>query len=441
MTAVIHARGSACDRRAVIGRGPSGTSLRAELPLLVASFTILFFVIGGGVETVGVLLNAISSAEGWSRASLSAGISVGALGAGLFAPVVGVLIDRFGVRAPMTLGAVLLAAGFGVLASMSQPWHFVAANALLGPGFAASAMLPITVSVTTRLPGRAAFALGLVGVGSSVGAFVLAPTLQHLIDAVGWRGTYVVMGAYVVLTPIPFLLWALPRGRLIRPGDSAAPPKVALDLRQELRRPGLFALAGVIILAGLVGFGVNVHLVPLLTDLAHGASFAAAALGAAIGLSAAGKVAGGWIGDRIGALATLRLALAIKLAALALLPLASSRPVVAGFVGAWGLATGAQIAVVPVVALAVLGTSRFATLFGLLQLAATLAIGLAPIAPGLLSDWTGSYALAVVFWFAALAGALGVALRLRMPEAAPAVEPQALVEDALPSTPAPHSLA
>jgi MFS family permease len=172
------------------------------------------------------------------------------------------------------------------------------------------------------------------------------------------------------------------------------------------------------ILAGVVGFGVNVHLVPLLADRGHEASFAAAALGAAIGLSALGKVAGGWIGDRLGALATLRLALALKLAALAVLPLAASRSAVLGFVGVWGLATGAQVAVLPVVALALLGGPRFATLFGLLQLAATLAIALAPIVPGLLSDRTGSYTGAVVFWFAALAGALGVALRLQLPQLA-----------------------
>jgi MFS family permease len=411
MTALIGERRGLPDARAVTRQE---TRLRSELPLLAASFTILFFVIGGGVETVGVMLNAISAAEGWSRATLSAGVSVGALGAGLFAPVVGLLVDRFGVRTPMALGSALLAAGFAVLVSMREPWHFVAANALLGPGFAAAAMLPITVAVTTRLPGRAAFALGIVGVGSSAGAFVLAPSLQALVDAVGWRGCYAVMGAYVALTPLPFLLWALPRGRLAPPAGAAARTREALDLRQELRRPGLAALAGVLILAGIVGFGLNVHLVPLLTDQGHEASFAAAALGAAIGLSALGKLGGGWLGDRIGALPMLRAALALKVLALAALPLADSRAVVAGFVGVWGLASGAQVAVVPVVALAVLGGPRFATLFGLLQLAATVAIGLAPLAPGLLAEWTGGYGSAVVFWLVGLAGALLVALRLRL---------------------------
>jgi MFS family permease len=108
---------------------------------------ILFVVVGGGIDTVSVFLNALSVAEGWSRKTLSAGISVGVISAGLFTPVVGVLVDRFGVRVPMALGAALLALGFGVLAGMTRPWQFVAANVLLGPGFASAAMLPITVAV------------------------------------------------------------------------------------------------------------------------------------------------------------------------------------------------------------------------------------------------------------------------------------------------------
>jgi hypothetical protein len=71
-----------------------------------------------------------------------------------------------------------------------------------------------------------------------------------------------------------------------------------------------------------------------------------------------------------------------------------------------------------VLALAILGTERFATLFGLLQLAAMLAVGLAPIVPGAIFDATASYAGALAFWIAALAGALVVALRMRLPAGA-----------------------
>jgi MFS family permease len=328
---------------------------------------------------------------------------------------VGALVDRFGVRVPIALGTALLACGFSVLVSMSEPWHFVAANVLLGPGFAAAAMLPIVVAVTVTVRERTAFALGIVGTGSSAGALVLAPLVQAIVGAFGWRAAYAALGTAVVLTPIPFLLFALPRGRLAReaqgPGAGGERPR----LRDELRRPGVLALAGLLVVPGLVSFGLQVHLVPLLSDLGHPASFAAGALGAAVGISALGKLGGGALGDRIGALGGLRLALAAKLFALALLPLAAASSVVAIFVVVHGLAVGAQIAVVPVIALGVLGREHFATLFGLLQLAATLAVALAPVIPGFVFDATGSYAGAIAFWVIAMAAALALSLRLRFP--------------------------
>jgi predicted MFS family arabinose efflux permease len=404
------------------GEPPSPVSeLRKQLPLLVAGFIISFFVVGGGIDTVSVFLNALSDAEGWTRRGLSAGISVGAVGAGLFTPVAGALVDRFGVRVPMTLGVALLAGGFGILSVMNQPWHFVAANVLLGPGFTSAALLPITIAVTICVPDRTALALGIVGVGSSAGALVLAPAVQIVVDAIGWRDTYLLIGAAVVVTPIPFLLFVLPRGPLqrARSREDEAPGRAQLHLLDELRRPGILALCGVMIIPGLVSFGVQVHLVPYLADLGHHTTFAAGALGAVIGVSAIGKLGGGFLGDRLGPVATLRFALLLKALAIVILALAGSRIAVGGFVVAHGLAVGAQVAVVPVIALAILGRDRFATLYGLLQLASVLTIGLAPLIPGVLFDATGSYSLAIVFWLAVMLLAIWVSFRLRIPGSAP----------------------
>jgi predicted MFS family arabinose efflux permease len=388
----------------------------AAWPLLVAGFAIQFVVIGGGIDTVSVFLNALAKANGWPKGILSAGIGVGVVAAGLATPGVGVLVDRFGARLPIALGAGLLAAGFVVLFAMSEPWHFVAANVLLGPGFAATAMLPITIAVTVRVPHRTAFALGVVSVGASMGALLLAPSLQMLIDAYGWRATYATLGVAVVATPLVALL-AMPRGRL-QPrtkADAEAHEPPPIDLRRDLRRPGVAPLAALLVLPGLVNFGFQVHVVPYLASVGHGASVAAAALGAAVGVSAIGKLAGGAVGDRIGALRALRLALSLQAAALVLLLFTGRLAVLWLFVALHGIAVGTEIAVTPVLALRILGESRFATLYGLLQLASTVAIGLAPVIPGLFFDATGSYTGAVVFWIAAMALAVVVAFSMRSP--------------------------
>ena len=76
------------------------SGIGAAIPLIVAGFLIEFVVIGGGVDTVSVFLNALATANGWPRGTLSAGIGVGVVFAGFATPLVGLLIDRFGVRVP-----------------------------------------------------------------------------------------------------------------------------------------------------------------------------------------------------------------------------------------------------------------------------------------------------------------------------------------------------
>lgn len=400
--------------------------LGSATPLIAAGFAIQFVVLGGGVDTVSVFLNALATANGWSRGTLSAGIGVGVVCAGIATPAVGILIDRFGVRVPIALGAGLLGAGFLVLGAMSEAWHFVAANVLLGPGFAGAAMLPITIAVTVRVPSRTAFALGLVSVGASAGALVLAPTLQALIDWQGWRATYGMLGVAVVLAPL-VALGALPKGRLQRAaaGEHASKPP-PLELRRELGRREVRLLALLLVVPSLVSFGFQVHAVPYLAGVGHGAAVAATALGVAVGVSAIGKLAGGMLGDRIGPLQALRLALVVQAIAICVLPLAGDVLVLGAFLVLHGIAVGTEVAVMPVLALRIVGEARFATLYGLLQLAATVAIGLAPVIPGLIFDRTGSYRGAVVFWGAALLVGVVVAFVMRPPEReppAPELEP------------------
>jgi MFS family permease len=390
--------------------------LRSALPLVIAGFVISFVLVGGGIDTVSVFLNAIAATMHWSRSALSLAVSIGAVSAALSTPLVGVAVDRYGVRVPMLIGAGLLAVGFGVLVVMTAAWQFAAANVFLGAGFAACALLPITVAVTVCVPQRTALALGIVAAGSSAGALVLAPAFQAVIEAIGWRGGYVVMGCAVVLTPLLLAASALPRGRLTHHSAASAAAAPRHGVLHDLRRPGVGPLTAIMILPGVASFSLSVHLVPYLTGLGLAGTTAAAALGATIGISAIGKIAGGFVADRVGPLPTVRLALLLWVVALALLQRADVWLALEGFVVLYGLALGAQIALIPAIAIGVLGSERFATLFGVLQLAAMLASAVGPVASGLIFDTTGRYTGAILLWLAAMAAATVIAWSMHAAE-------------------------
>ena len=92
-----------------------------------------------------------------------------------------------------------------------------------------------------------------------------------------------------------------------------------------------------------------------------------------------------------------------------LLSYAAAPPVLVAFVLLYGLALGTQIAVIPAIALSVLGSTRFGALFGTLQLAAMLASAVGPIASGLIFDATGQYGGALLLWMAAMSAAAAIA--------------------------------
>jgi predicted MFS family arabinose efflux permease len=318
----------------------------------------------------------------------------------------------------MGVGLLLFAAGYALLVTMRDPAQWLLAQVFLGSGFAFSAILPVTVAVTLSVPQRTSLALGIAAAGASVGTLVLAPLFQLMIDAFGWRVTYRVVGTALVLVPVPFVLLCMPKGRLRREGD-VGPEAGVVSLRDDLRRPEVLLLACIMLVPAMVSFGVHVHLVPLLTDAGHGPALSAAALGTAIGISAVGKVAGGLVGDRLGPLRAFRVAMLTEGAAVAALGAAASAPLVGLFVVAHGLALGTRVSVLPVIAMRILGTRRFGTRFGLLQLVITMGAAAAPLVPALIRDTTGSYRGAVGFWVGAVTLGVLLAFRLRLPGARP----------------------
>lgn len=405
------------------------SSVQAKLPsarvLTAAGFGLAFVVVGGGLDTVGIFLDAIARGLGWPHASLSLAVAVGAVTAALATPLLGVAIDRVGVRLPVLGGVAGLGAGYAILVAMREPWHFVAANLFLGVGFAAASLFPITVAITALVRERPAFALGVAATGSSAGALLLAPAVQALVEAVGWRSAYAVVGAAVVLAPLPVALFVLPRGRLpveARPAPSGGPALRRPGLLRELLRPAVLPLVAVMVLPHLATFAISVHLVPLLTASGLSGAAAAFALGLTIGLSGVGKIGGGLLADRAGGVRVLRAALLGMAVALLFLHRPAAPGPRLGFVALYGLGLGAYLAVLPPLARSVLGAERFGTLFGALQLGAMLASAAGPVLAGALFDATGGYAAALLLWELAALGGLGAALRLRLPAPASAAD-------------------
>src|SRR5512139_4101510 len=155
----------------------------------------------------------IADERGWSMSFTMGGFSVALLVAGLIAPYIGRSIDRFGGHVTMTIGSLIGALGLALIVHANHPAAYLGVWMVLGVAMSmnlydsAFATLGRIFGVGARRP---ITALTLAGGFAST---VSWPATHFLIEAVGWRGTYLVYAALLACVSAPLHALALPRMR------------------------------------------------------------------------------------------------------------------------------------------------------------------------------------------------------------------------------------
>ncbi|MDS4071450.1 MAG: MFS transporter, partial [Candidatus Competibacter sp.] len=139
-------------------------------------------------------------------ATISFALAVGQFAWGAIQPIAGGLADRFGPRAVLIGGLVVMALGSAVTPFMTSGFGLVVSLGLLSAmGSGAGSFSVLIGAAARRLPAVAhGSAAGVINAGGSFGQFVFAPILQKLIQTVGWMGTMWTM-ALVTLAALPLV--------------------------------------------------------------------------------------------------------------------------------------------------------------------------------------------------------------------------------------------
>lgn len=174
---------------------------------VLAVATAAGILCGGSSQMfLGAMLPAITADTGWSHSAISGGIALGTLAGGVFAPVAGVLVDRYGPRLLLPAAALVLSIGYALLGASASLWMFYVSYVLVrlsAQGTLGGAILrSIPVQWFRRRRGRA---MGFVTMSVPLGAAIAATASQLSIDAgVSWRLACTVMGvATFVLLVVP----------------------------------------------------------------------------------------------------------------------------------------------------------------------------------------------------------------------------------------------
>jgi MFS family permease len=354
----------------------------------------------------------IAAEHGWSISFAMGGFSVALLAAGLMAPLVGRSIDRYGGHVVMALGSlagafglVLLGiAGTGVtyyavwvlIGAAISATHYDAAFSSLGRIFGPAARRPIT-------------ALTLAGGFASTAGW---PATHYLLEAVGWRGTYLIYAVVLAAVSAPLHFYFLPRSRFEAPAPNADPSAVSEIVLPAKGLPFILVATAFAAYA-FVPSGLSAHLLAIFSRTGIDAT-TAVWIGALFGPAQVGaRVIEFAFGRALHPLWLVRFALSVLLCAFLTIALLGITPLIAAtFALMFGIANGLVTITRGAVPLALFGATGYGRLMGRIAAPYWLMQSAAPLVMALVIEHSGdAAALALAAAFAAAALVCFAAIR------------------------------
>lgn len=356
-----------------------------------------------GIASIGLVSGPMAAEFGWDRTQLSLAVSVMMLCTAGSLPLVGRLVDRLGVKRVLVPSVVVLALTFMALPLVSAYWQFIALYVVMGTLAVGTNSVPYMRLLAAWFDRSRGLAIGIAGSGTGLGFAYVPLFTELLVSEYGWRGGYLGLGLLLLIVTLPLVLLVLkespaavglaPDGVSPDDQDAAqpAPTKAGDTLAQALGRRDFWILVMIFMALAFVLYGLLPHLVPLLTDRGLTAT-AAASIASVFGASAfAGRVLIGFLIDRFDAR---RIGLIFfSLSAVGLACLALPMPIWAFLLAALllGGSLGAEVDMLAYLTSRYFGLRCFAEIFGVLFATVMVAMGLGPLAFGMVFDATGSY--------------------------------------------------
>jgi MFS family permease len=294
---------------------------------------------------------------------------------------------------PVLVGAVCLGLGFVAAGNSSSLWQFVLVQGLLiGLLGTSAAFAPLVADTSMWFTRRRGIAVAICASGNYLAGALWPTALQHFIESVGWRQTFIGVGLFCAATMIP-LAFALRRKP---PELSAAFPSGTASMKEiSIPRNALFVLLCIAGVSCCVAMSMpQVHIVAYCSDLGFSPARGAEMLSLMLGFGIVSRLASGWICDRIGGLRTLLLGSGLQGVALLLfLPfdgLASLYVVAALF----GLFQGGIVPSYAIIVREYFPTAEAGARLGTVLMCTLLGMALGGWMTGFIFDLTGSYRIA-----------------------------------------------
>jgi len=392
--------------------------------IVLAAFLNLFFSVGIVYYGFPVFYPSIVASLGFTRAQLTQGFLVGFVVAGvLLGLLAGALIDRLGSRQVIRIGIWWVGVPLILMGSMTRLWQYYVLCIAEVIGYVLTGPIPNQVLVSNWFRVKRGRAMGAAYLGLGAGGAISPLLINSLIQSFGWRHSFEIIGALILLVLFPVSQWItrssprdldlLPDGLSLtesgkQTARSEASTKAGADVAQAVRSVNFWLIVvGCTLTIGAIG-AITQHLILFLVGKGYSLKSASHLASALLVSSLAGRVIVGYFADRysrknVMALFYLVLALAIPLLFAA--PRASA---VWAFALLFGFAMGADYMLIPLVTADCFGLSSLGKVLSLIIMGYSIGQWFAPWLAGRIFDTQHTYNLAWIIMSAS--AAIGAAL-------------------------------
>ncbi|EHK56094.1 MFS transporter [Allomesorhizobium alhagi] len=276
--------------------------------VIVAAGGLLGCVAIGAMFSLPVFLLPISRDTGWSVTGVSSAMTIGFLAMALGSMAWGSLSDRWGPRAVVLTGSVVLAAALALASRATSLVEFQLVFGLAVGGATAAIFAPMMACVTGWFDTHRSLAVSLVSAGMGMAPMTMAPLAAWLVTLYDWRTSLLIIAALVaaVMIPVSLLVRRPPalegQNALVSPDGE---PQSDMSVGQAIKSPQF------IILLVTNFFCCATHSGPIFHTVSYAITcgipmVAAVSIYSVEGLAGmGGRIAFGLLGDRFGAKRTL----------------------------------------------------------------------------------------------------------------------------------------
>lgn len=385
-------------------------------PWFIAVFACIVLMVSNGQTISGLSVFDVAFIEefGWSLGEIKFRDMITLLLAGLFAPFIGILIDRLGVRRCMLVGWVLLILGniaYSRLESLTGLYlvHALFALVLVVCGLNAAVILVSKWFVRYR-----GTAIGIALMGTSMGGIVFPQYGTAMIEALDWRSAFAWGSLFPAIMLVATWLLVKDKPELPEQAGADAMPDTGMAYADALRSRSFWALAIIAMSTFYTVLGTQAHIFVYMTDADFSARVATNAISLFFFSALIGKFVFGLAADYLDKRKVFYgNILVMLLGSLILIRMDVALIWVA--VTAFGLGWGGVYTMLQLTVMNIFGTRDAGKILGTITVLDASGGGLGIWLTGVIYDTTGSYELPFLIFAALIVVALAALTQVRQP--------------------------